>query len=163
MVIGSEQLDELQKDFIGRYAKGAHQEINRCLRNDPRFDIFGNIEIMWKVIDSIFDLTPVRPNPAIVFRGTKNDNMYNNPAFSDKGFVSTTSVENIALDKFITSENHLLLKIHLHCSNINLLEIDGKEHEYLFPRNTRFKVLYKGGEIKTAKNQMVPYIGICPF
>ncbi len=163
MVIGYEQLDELQKRNIDGYATGAYVPINHYLRNDPESDLTGDLKRMSEKIDSVFKLSPVRPNPLIVFRGTQNNTIYDNPVFTDKGYISTSINENIA-HKFIPENNGLLLKIYLQCSNIKLLEIKGiiKENEYLIWRNTPFRVLYRGDGIKTVKNQIVPCIGICP-
>jgi hypothetical protein len=78
--------------------------------------------------------------------------------------MSTSLMEDIA-QKFLPPANGVLLKIHLENSNINLLEIESqfKEYEYLIPRNTRFRVLYKDEGLNTKTNQCVPLIGICPF
>lgn len=159
MVIGCEQLNKEQKRVIDGYSTGAHQAINPHLRNDPKFDMLGNLEWNIKIMDSIFDIPTGRLNPPILFRGTQNNDMYNNPTFTEKGYMSTSSEENIVWKKFILTDKHILLKIHLQCCNINLLKIDGKikESEYLIPRNTQFRVLYRGEE-----KDSVPFIGVCP-
>jgi hypothetical protein len=163
MVIEFEQLNELQKQIVGGYSTGAYRPINHYLRNESEWDMF-NIQEISKVIDLIFDIPALKPNPSIIFRGTQNDSIYNNQVFTDKAYMSTSLEENIS-HKFIPADNGILLKIHLQCRNINLLEIKGiiNEQEYLIPRNTRFRILYRGEEINILKNQLVPCIGICPF
>ncbi|HXP51557.1 MAG TPA: ADP-ribosyltransferase, partial [Bacteroidia bacterium] len=150
MVIEFGQLNKVQREVIEGYSTGAFQAINPYLRNDIKFDFLGDIAWNVEIMDSIFNLSPKRPNPLILYRGTKNNDTFKSAVFTEKAYMSTSIREDIARKKeFLHPENGILLKIHLQCSNIKLLGIDGKieESEYLIPRNTSFKVLYRGEEM----------------
>ena len=170
MVIEFEQLNEKQKQAIYGYSKGVHNPVNSDLR-EGRFPLLLDLllsEHTTRIIDYIFfSVVAKKTNPPIVYRGTCNDIIYNNPEFKVNQFMSTSLKEEIAL-KFITPDNGIMLKIHLQNTNINLLEVESnenslKEFEYIIPRNTKFKVLYRGEEMNQEKNKIIPFIGICPF
>jgi hypothetical protein len=165
MIIEFEQLNERQKEAIEVYSKIVAYYMNRKLREDtinkPDFiDYVGYAQ----TIDSIFTLAPTKPSPQILYRGTQFMDLYNNPIFTEKGFMSTSVNENVA-QKHIHKENGVVIKIHLHCSNVKLLEVRSsfEESEYLIPRNTSFKVLYRGEEMNSKTNQLAPCIGVCPI
>jgi hypothetical protein len=168
MVIEFKQLNEQQQGAIDGYSKGAHNPINRDLREN-KFPLWWDAlltEHTTRIIDYIFFSVPAKKtSPDIVYRGTCNDIIYDSPEFKVNQFMSTSLKEEVA-GKFITPDNGILLKIHLQDTNINLLEIEREENssqefEYLIPRNTKFRVLYR--EISTIHNQQIPCIGICPF
>jgi hypothetical protein len=166
MVIEFEQLNPLQRQAIEEYSKTVCYSMNIDLRQD-RFplwwDMFHNEE-RTKIIDSIFSLTPTKSNPPILYRGTQNIDLYNNPEFTEKGFMSTSLNESIA-QKHIHKENGAVLKIHLQDSNIHILEVESQfnESEYLLSRNTNFKVLYRVEETNPLTNQIVLVVGVCPL
>jgi ADP-ribosyltransferase exoenzyme len=98
-----------------------------------------------------------------LYRGTENIELFNNPVFTEKGFMSTSLNESMA-QKHIRKENGAFFKIHLQDSNINVLEVQSifKESEYLIPRGIKFKVLQRGEEMNPLTNQLVPCIMVCP-
>ncbi|HXD94784.1 MAG TPA: hypothetical protein VNX01_16370, partial [Bacteroidia bacterium] len=130
MIIEFEQLNEKQKQVIYGYSKGGYNPVNSDLRGN-KFPLLWDLlhsEHTTKIIDYIFFSVPAnKTNPPIVYRGTYNDVIYNNPEFKVNQFMSTSLKEEIA-QKFITPDNGIMLKIHLQNTNINLLEIEGDKN-----------------------------------
>mgnify|MGYP001562935043 CR=1 FL=1 len=153
--VGNERTCKLRVNVVERhtlqnYQDGAYRKINGTLRRGKT--LRGDTGTLISAMDAVFARAPRLEETSILFRGGSfkgAQKLKRGKKFTDKGFVSTTTQESVArnfmdddLDK--PGGNAVLFRIQAGRGTRGIWMGQatgyGREAEFVFPRNTRFRV-----------------------